>query len=246
MSRQLFKILFFSGILCLLNCGPEKADLSAVDEYIRNGQYEDAIKALNHELVKEFSDSTEYDRIHHRLFLARKGQFFNTLDNRMKSRDWESARMELNRLNQLLTSSMKDSARYFYFDFCRLKSRVDSAQQDTAQWVESLLKATEYPLADRETVKDIYGRLAEYYAGREKISRARDMMDKLMRKMSVGNLDKPFKTVFYQYMDGHFRDALKTVSAIPDSEKDRHWRRLELFLSKYHTQLNTEERFNLW
>ncbi len=164
----------------------------------------------------------------------------------MNSRNYTTSEHVLEKLSRELESMPEDSARRYYFDFYQYKARIDSIQSGEDAWAVSLKKALHYPTDDHIRIRDIYGMLVSYHAGKDELRKALEMMDKMLRTMRMPELDARLKRSFYLYLDGKFESALQILKNIPDEEKDRYWKQLESFLVVYHNQLKPEDRFKLW
>jgi hypothetical protein len=239
-------ILHLSFLALLFSCSSPQADLEEADRLIETGEYDKALVLLQKELMKEYGDTTQYARVRHRIFLVHKGQFFTDLERYRRQEAWKKAEAELVRLDSILQHIPGDSSRLFRFDYYIYRSEVDSMLGNMEAWSKNLHKATQFPLGSEEAVRNIFGRLAFYHAGREDMQKALEMMDSMLRTIQVRSLEPSLKSAFYLYMEGAFEDALGALKDLPASKKDRHWGRLEQFLSQYHNQLKQANRFKLW
>jgi len=244
--KFLFNIILFASLLFILGCVSEEADLGPADQLLQSEQYDQALIVLNNALKNEYSDTTQYDRIKHRIFLAHKGKFFIPLNLVIKRKDWAGVKSEIHRLGQVLKSMPADSSRNYYFDYYCLKAVTDSALNDKKSWMRSLTEAIQFPLAEKKREKDILGRLARHHAEEQDFSKALDLMDRMMSKMIISELTESLKMIFYIYQEGKFKTAGQLLSELPDGQKDVHWKRLEIFLNSHHKQLKQQDRFKLW
>lgn len=233
-------------LLFLLYCSQKEADLEEADQLIQSGQFNEALSLLREEMNKEYADTSQYDRIRHRIFLAQKGLFFKDVEALSGKGAWEPAGTGLKKLDSILQSLPQDSSKLYRFDYYLYKARVDSVLNGKEEWAKTLFQATHYPLGNPEQMKDIFIRLAFYHGKKENFDKARDMMAYMLRTIPVGSLDGPLKSALYFYMEGKFSQALGQLQKIPSNEKDRHWKRMERFLERYHEQLSTQNRFKLW
>jgi len=233
-------------LMVIFSCSPSEADLEEADRLIESRHYAEALPLLQAELLKDFSDTTQYERIRHRIFLVHKGQFFEDLVRYRREKAWSMAAVELSRLDSVLRTIPEDSSRLFRFDYYIYHSEVDSVLGDREAWSMALYLATQFPLGNEETIRDIFAKLAFYQAEQADLEKAIDMMDSMMRAIQIRSMEPSFKSAFYLYMEGEFENALNQLKQIPVSEKDRHWKRLERFLEKYHNQLKQQNRFKLW
>ncbi|MCD4691602.1 MAG: hypothetical protein K8R79_01715, partial [Calditrichales bacterium] len=128
LNQKYLILLFYFLIalsLSLVSCSDKKADLAQADQYIDQKKYDLAMQLLNQELEKEFSDTTEYQRIKQRIFIIKKQRFFAALDSSIFKRDWKEAARQIKQLKNRLKNMEQKVSRKYYFDFYYKKSLVD-------------------------------------------------------------------------------------------------------------------------
>lgn len=232
--------------LLLVSCSDKKADLAQADQYIDQKKYDLAIQLLNQELRKGFSDTTEYQRIKQRIFIIKKHRFFAALDSSIFKRDWKEAARQIKQLKNRLKNMEQKVSRKHYFDLYYKKSLVDQHLNDEEAKISSLKKALKYWTNRHDLIQTIYEELAFYYAQKNEMVKAREMLDKSLRKTDIINLKGNLQKAFYSYMDGQYDKALEYIKEVPQEKKDKHWQNVEKFLEKYSDKLTMEDRFKLW
>jgi tetratricopeptide (TPR) repeat protein len=240
--RYLFLLLIFFSTAC----NHETPDFGSIDKKISAGHLEEARSALLKAARYSNGDSMIQKKIEYRLFKIDKYYFFKAADSLIHQAKWDQAAIVLDSLAGTVEKFPIGKKRKYDFDLYYRKYQVDAGQGDTATAFNDLKKAVANWTDNRELVQKVYGRLSFYYAERNQMLKAREMMDKALRLFDINKLTPLLRKVFIEYMDGHFEKALQLLKQERTEEKNETWLRLENFLINYRQKLTLKDRFKLW
>lgn len=248
MINMIVKYLFILTTLCLFitKCSEKEANLEKVDSLITIGDYIQAGKILRNFELQSYSDTIQVKRIKHRIKILNRKKYFNNIDILIENKEWSKSRENLDDLKIKIKKMNIKRMSAYYFDYFFRLSVVDSAHNEQDAVINSMENALEYPTSEHETLLVIYEKLAFYYAENDKMIKARENLDKALRKTDLSTIDPGLQKVFSFYMNGDFLKAKQLIINISDSVKDKHWKTTQLFLEKYGDKLTMEERFKLW
>jgi tetratricopeptide (TPR) repeat protein len=242
--KSILFVVFF--ILTFYSCGEEKADLNAVDSLITVGEYLQAGKILHNFEMRSYDDTIQVKRIKARIEMLKRKRLFRLPDKFISERKWQKAEKSLDSLRRSIDRINKTDRGQYLFDYYYRRSIVDSALGDLKRSVNDMESAVEYPTKEHEDLWRIYEKLAFYYAEKEKFVKARENLDKALRKTNFNKIPFELQRVFSYYMNGEFVKARDSLKILPDSVKDKHWKTAERFFNKYGDKLTMEDRFRLW
>jgi hypothetical protein len=237
--------LLILAVLCLNAC-TEKVDINEIDSLMAHGNYREAVKILRKSNSTSGLNQVEKQRIRVRLMKAERILYFENLDKYIYERNWDKAAAEADNLKTEIDKMDKKIAAPYYFDYYYKRSQVDSVLIGIDQWKRNLDLALNHYTPDYRYEQEIYLKQAFYYSLTGEFVKAREMMDKAMRKMSITEIDSTLKQSFLLYMEGKFKDSRERLSSVEIKYKNEIWQKFELFLALYGDSLTMQERFKLW
>ncbi len=241
-----FPLILFLIFSNLTSCKEKAAGLAPVDSLINNGMYNQATELLREYARKDYSDSLQYDRIQYRFEKIQQKLFFAGLDSMIRLKRWQRSDSLLERIQLSLKDSAKQIQKKYYFELYHKKSQVDSAlKRDTPYW-NDIRNGLKYTFEDANLVRVKYELLALHLAENDSLLKARILFDKSFRMVRFNQLNDNLKQAYLNFMDGKFNSCLLILKQIPEDQKDKHWKKLEHFLTLYANKLTIEERFKLW
>jgi hypothetical protein len=244
--RPFVYILFFASLFMARCSKPQPADLTRVDALLENDSLQAAQKILSQLLSRFTEDSVQTKRILTRMQRLHHKQYFIPLDSLITSALWLKADTLCLHMEAALADSPLLAKRRLLFDFYHRKSRIDSAlRRENAFW-KTIEKSCDQPTRYTDLLRDKMERLAWHYAQTDSVDLARELFDRSFRQERLSQMDSTLRKAYFSYMDGKFKKSLRQLQQIPDSAKDRHWQRLERFLTVYGNRLTLKERFRLW
>ncbi len=233
-------------MLIIAGCSEEKADFGAVDSLITAGQYQKAGEILRNFEMKSYDDTMQVKRIKARIRTLERKRFFKSPDKYISEKQWHKAAYSLDSLKNGISRMPKHRKQPYLFDYYYRKALIDSAQGDIEKSVQDMEQAVEYYTGEHQNLWRTYEKLAFYYAQQGEFVKARENLDKALRKTDLNNINPRLQTVFSLYMNGHFEAARDSLQGIPDSLKDEHWKTAQIFFDKYADKLPMDHRFRLW
>ncbi|MBN2423392.1 MAG: hypothetical protein JXR46_02480 [Calditrichaceae bacterium] len=241
---RLCMIIFVIGLFSI-TC-TEKPDIDSVDSLITSAKYKQALEILRRGQLMPGLNPAEKLRIKTRVEKVQRLLFFEKLNHHITVNNWEAAGKHADTLKYKITLLPEKSKDPYYFDYYHLKSKTDSALSGLEAWQISLEKANQYYTPEYQQVQEIYEKLAFYHARRGEFVKAREMMDKSMRKMNLSVMDSALSKVYQLYMDGKFTEACAELKDLKNINLDAHWQSARKFLNFYADSLTLEDRYKLW
>ena len=227
-------------------CSEDEANLDAVDSLINIGQYEKAGEILHNFEMKSYSDTVQVKRIKSRIRTLERKRFFKNPDHYISQKEWQTAGNSLDGLQRDIDRMDKHRRQPYLFDYFYRKSLIDSALGKRDKSVTDMEQAVKHYTGEHEKLWRLYEKLAFYYAEKGEFVKARENLDKALRKTDLNQIEPGLQKVFSLYMNGEFIKARDVLAEVPDSLKDYHWQRAQLFFEKYADKLTMEDRFRLW
>jgi len=242
-----FQIISITVLIILIAaCSQDEANLETVDSLITIGKYEQAGKILHNFEMKSYSDTVQVKRIKARIRTLERKRFFKTPDKFIDVKMWDKADKSLDSLQRRINLLEKHRKQPYLFDYFYRKSIIDSALGKAEKSVQDMEQAVKHYTGEHEKLWRLYEKLAVYYAEQGEFVKARENLDKALRKTDLNNIKPELRRVFSLYMNGSFLKARDSLEVIPDSLKDKHWKTAQKFFEKYADKLTMEDRFRLW
>ena len=237
-------IVFIIGLFSIA-C-TEKPDINSVDSLITYGEYKQALEVLRRGQLMPGLNPAEKLRIKARVEKVQRLLFFEKLNQLLLANNWEAAAKHTDTLIYKISLLPEKSRDPYYFDYYHLKSKTDSVLSGIEAWRISLEKANQYYTPEYQQVQMIYEKRAFYHAKRSEFIKAREMMDKSMRKMNLSVMDSALSKVYQLYMDGKFTEACVELENLKNKKLDGRWQIVRKFLNSYADSLTLEDRYKLW
>ncbi len=238
--------LLLASFFTLMGCSEEEVNLDTVDSLLIVGEYDRAGEMLHNYEMRSYSDTVQVKRINARIRTLKRKRFFKSPDKYISAKEWQKAFYALDSLQSRINRMPKDDKEPYLFDYFYRKAVIDSALGENEKSITDMEQAVEYYTSEHEKLWRLYENLAFYYARQGEYDKARENLDKALRKTDYNKIDSRLQNVFTLYMNGRFLKARDSLRAAPDSVKDKHWRTAQLFFEKYADKLTMKERFRLW
>jgi tetratricopeptide (TPR) repeat protein len=230
----------------ILACEEEKANLDMVDSLISVGAFSQASDILYTLEMKSYTDTMQIKRINARIDILKRKRVFRQLDKYIYEKNWLQAEKNIDSIKLVIKHINKSQKEFYLFDFYYRSAILDSAKNDNENYLKNMEKAVEYSTNEHENLWRLYEKIAFYYAQQGEYTKARENLDKALRKTDLNRITEKLKQIFTIYMNGDFIKARDLLIALPDSTKDQHWETTQMFLDKYAHKLTMEDRFKLW
>jgi hypothetical protein len=244
---MIIRLIIISIIIFILNIScVSKPDIGSVDSLISIGQYSEALDILKKSQYIGGLEPKEKQRIIARILKVERFIFFQDLKNYIENQDWSAAAACADSIKKQIDKMDIKRFESYSFDFYYQKAKIDSVQAGREKWRTTLATALNFYTPDYEKEQYIHECLAFYFAEKDELVKAREQMDKSIRKLSVSKMNPDLKEVFHLYMEGQFSNAYEKLISINKDLKNERWKSLELFLEKYHNSLTLKDRYKLW
>ncbi len=235
-------IILPSLALLFFSCG-QSPDTEKIDRLIAQKQYHAAVSLIHKELQKEYDDTLQYRRLQYRLIKIEKFSRLDPIDSLIAAKKFAQANDSLQKLNYLLNGVLKNKQKYYLFDLHYRRALILEALNQDSLWFIEANKALENWTDEYALKRELYQKLAFFLARRGKYDDGRKMMDYSLREVTLRSMSDSIKKAYFAYLNGEFKLCLDLMKKLPPDKKDRHWRKLELFLSQYGDSLSLNDRF---